>query len=68
MLQELTEGVGLINPSREDYLEAGRWAGLYSDQKITLFDAVVAVASDQLEAPVWTFDHHFDVMRSRVWR
>ena len=62
------EGIGLVNPRREDYLEAGRRAGLYSDQKITLFDALSAVLSDELEVPIWTYDHHFDVMRAAVWR
>lgn len=40
----------------------------YSDQDISLADAVVAEISDRLEIPVWTFDHHFAVMGVRVWR
>jgi hypothetical protein len=39
------------------------WRGL-----LTLFDTVLAAMSDWLEAPVWTFDHHFDVMQANVWR
>ena len=66
--REIIAGIGLVTPAREDYLEAGRRAGLYSDQEITLFDALSAVLSDELEAPIWTYDHHFHVMRAAVWR
>jgi hypothetical protein len=31
-------------------------------------DAVVATLAEQLDLPVWTFDHHFDVMACPVWR
>ena len=65
---EIIAGVGLVTPSREDYLQAGRRAHFYSDQEITLFDALSAVLCDELGAPVWTYDYHFDVMRTAVWR
>lgn len=67
-LRELTPRISLLNPSDEDYSEAARRLQRYSDQDISLVDAVLAVLSDQLQMPVWTFDHHFDVMRVRVWR
>jgi len=37
------------------------------DQKVTVFDAITAVVCLRLESPVWTYDHHFDVMRVPVW-
>jgi len=40
----------------------------YRDQDISLLDAVIAEMSDRLEAPVWTYDYHFDTMRADVWR
>jgi uncharacterized protein len=40
----------------------------YRDQDISLFAAVIAEMSDRLEAPVWTYDYHFDTMRADVWR
>lgn len=67
-LQELTAGAELINPAPEDYRRAIERARRFSDQPITLFDAVAAVLSERLELPVWTYDHHFDVMGVRVWR
>lgn len=38
------------------------------DQAITLFDATLAVLASRLKLEVWTYDHHFDVMRAKVWR
>jgi predicted nucleic acid-binding protein len=67
-LDELTVGAGLLNPHRDDYLAASRRLRAYSDQAITLCDAVVAILADQLHMSVWTFDHHFDVMGVAVWR
>jgi predicted nucleic acid-binding protein len=58
----------LINPSPEDYrLAAAKLRGL-ADQPITLFDAVAAAVATRLRLEVWTYDHHFDVMRVPVWR
>jgi len=39
-----------------------------TDQPITLFDATVAAMATRLNFDVWTYDHHFDVMRIGVWR
>jgi predicted nucleic acid-binding protein len=67
-LGELTEGLGLLNPSREDYLEAAARLRRYQDQDISLFDGILAVLSGRLGLQVWTFDYHFDVMGVSVWR
>jgi len=58
------------NATTEDYQDASVTILPYRNQDISLslFDAVLAAMSDRLEAPVWTFDHHFDVMRVDVWR
>jgi hypothetical protein len=57
-----------VNPAAEDYLNAATRLATFTDQSITLFDAVLAVLSARLELQVWTYDHHFDVMRASVWR
>jgi len=67
-LEEVLRGVSLLNPTPEDYFEATKKLSAFSDQKITLFDAVVAVLARRLGAEVWTYDHHFDLMRASVWR
>ena len=58
----------LVNPEADDYLAAAALLSRYPDQRITLADAVVATLSRRLGLPVWTYDHHFDVMGSSVWR
>ncbi len=63
-----TADAALMNPTVEDYRQAARRLHAFGDQSITLFDATVAVLAARLGLEVWTYDHHFDVMRVRVWR
>jgi predicted nucleic acid-binding protein len=35
---------------------------------LSLFDAIAAVVGERLSLAVWTYDYHFDVMRTEVWR
>ena len=58
----------LLNPTSEDYWQAAARIRALTDQSITLFDAVAAVVATRLKVEVWTYDHHFDVMRVGVWR
>ncbi|HWZ77269.1 MAG TPA: PIN domain-containing protein [Candidatus Sulfotelmatobacter sp.] len=57
-----------LNPTSEDYWQAAARIRALTDQSITLFDAVAAVVATRLKLDVWTYDHHFDVMRVGVWR
>ncbi|MGA8490231.1 MAG: PIN domain-containing protein [Terriglobales bacterium] len=61
-------GAALVNPSAEDYRHAVMSVQSLKDQSITMFDALVATLAVRLELAVWTYDHHFDVMRVAVWR
>lgn len=65
---EMRGGVALVNPVPEDYQEALKKLGAFADQPITLFDATVAVMAGRLGVEIWTYDHHFDLMRAAVWR
>jgi len=58
----------LVNPTPEDYRQAVARVESRADQHITLFDATVAALATRLGLEVWTYDHHFDVMRVAVWR
>lgn len=58
----------LVNPTQEDYRRAAAKVGALADQPITLFDATVAALAVRLNLEVWTYDHHFDLMRVAVWR
>jgi predicted nucleic acid-binding protein len=66
-LEDMARAV-LVNPTPEDYRQAAAKIVGLADQPITLFDAVAAIVATRLEAEVWTYDRHFDVMRVRVWR
>jgi|SRR5271163_2856780 len=57
-----------INPTPEDYRRAATQVLALHDQSVTLVDATVAIMACRLGLQVWTYDHHFDVMRAPVWR
>lgn len=57
-----------MNPTPEDYRRAEAHVLALHDQSVTLVDATVAAVANRLGLPVWTYDHHFDVMRVAVWR
>ncbi|NEN92447.1 MAG: hypothetical protein F6K48_27530 [Okeania sp. SIO3H1] len=67
-LQQIFSGVELVNPTVDDYSKAIELVGNFPDQQITLFDDIIAIISNRLSLPVWTYDYHFDVMSVSVWR
>jgi predicted nucleic acid-binding protein len=64
----LTSQTNLINPTSEDYQAALRLMNRFTDQRITIFDAVTAVLALESKLPVWTYEFHFEVMGVSVWR
>lgn len=66
-LDEVRRGTGRVDPQPSDTSAASERVLRYTDQRVSLFDAVLAEISDRLETPVWTFDHHFDLMQVEVW-
>jgi predicted nucleic acid-binding protein len=67
-LVEVSNNTSFVNPTPEDYRQAIRTVLRFKGQKITLFDAIVAVLAMRLDLKIWTYDHDFDVMRAPVWR
>ena len=67
-LDEILAGTSLINPTSDDYVEAARRIRVMADQPLTLFDGLLASLSMRLALPIWTYDHHFDLLRVAVWR
>ena len=65
---EQMKDAALVNPIAEDYRQAVVKVQSLKDQPITLFDALVATLASRLSLEVWTYDHHFDVMRVAIWR
>lgn len=66
-LTDMTDAA-LVNPTPEDYRQAVARIGALAGQSISLSDATIAVLATRLNLEVWTYDHHFDVMRVSVWR
>ncbi|CAN5254090.1 hypothetical protein BH18ACT10_BH18ACT10_12820 [soil metagenome] len=67
-LEEIRSQASMINLSNQDYEVAADLISEYPDQRLSMFDAVTAVQGERLELPVWTYDHHFDILRVGVWR
>ena len=67
-LQEMKAGTLMINPDSLDYDRALQMLRTYEDQRITLCDATIAILSQRLTFPVWSYDFRFDVMRSQRWQ
>lgn len=67
-LGEIRQGAGFVAPTLEDRETAVARLADYPTQPITLCDALTAVLSEELDLPVWTYDHHFGVMEVSVWR
>jgi predicted nucleic acid-binding protein len=67
-LEEIADGSATINPEPADYIEASRLIVAYTDQPITMFDAVAAAVGERLSLSVWTYDRHFELMGSKQWR
>jgi len=66
-LTEVTDA-SFVNLTTEDYARGFATVRALADQRITLVDATVAALAARLGLEVWTYDHHFDVMRVPVWR
>ena len=67
-LESLELGAEFFNPTLDDYRTAIARVRIYTDQRITLFDALTGAIAQRLQHPVWTYDYHFDVMKIPVWR
>lgn len=66
-LDEFRGGAGTLIPRNDDYAGAIERLARFPDQRISLFDALLAEVSAAFELPVWTYDSDFDVMGIEVW-
>jgi predicted nucleic acid-binding protein len=65
-LNDVVAGTALLDPTPEDYHAAMTKVLAFPDQPITLFDATLAVMGQRLGVEIWTYDHHFGVMRAAL--
>jgi predicted nucleic acid-binding protein len=66
-LAEVNASASYLVPEGEDYSFALARIRRYDDQDITLFDTLLYAVSDRLALPIWTYDHHFDILGARRW-
>ena len=57
----------MIHPTMEDFRTAVPYTRRFPDQRLTVFDALVDVVSNRLSVPIWSYDHHFDVLQADRW-
>jgi predicted nucleic acid-binding protein len=67
-LREAEDRSTFLVPTDSQYGIAIERLSRYPDQSLSMADAVVGVLAEQLHLSVWTYDHHFDIMRIPVWR
>lgn len=67
-LGEMFDSAVLLSPEPADYATAAGFLERFDDHAITLVDAVTAALAIRLEIPVWAFDSHFVLMRTRQRR
>lgn len=67
-LRDVEDGMILVNPVASDFQLALDTVYRYQDQAVTVFDAATLAVSRRLHLPIWTYDHHFDVLRAEIWR
>lgn len=67
-LDEIAGATVLVLATSDDYVTAMRRIRIYTDQRLTLTDLVLATISMRLADPIWTYDHHFNLLQAAVWR
>ncbi len=66
-ISEINRRATIVAPARADYDLACARLAQYPDQDITLADALLATMSLHRQVPVWTYDHHFDILGAQRW-
>lgn len=66
-LSEVRPATAFLQPAEEDFQSSLTTIARFPDQQVTLFDALLYSMSVRLGEPVWSYDHHFDILRARRW-
>jgi predicted nucleic acid-binding protein len=63
----ITPSVRMIHPTIEDFRTAIPLIRQFPDQRLMIFEALVYVVSNRLGLPIWSYDHHFDMLQANRW-
>lgn len=66
-LRSITGSTTLHDPLDGDYRQSVLLVQRFQDQTLSLVDAMLAVVSERLDVPVWSYDHHMDVLGVQRW-
>lgn len=66
-LHEINASTVIVATNLDDYWQACSRLTQYPDQRISVGDALLSIVSERLQSPVWTYDHHFDVLGAQRW-
>jgi predicted nucleic acid-binding protein len=66
-LDEINRRTIILSPEPADYTAACTTIERYPDQDISLVDALIAAVGRRLVLPIWTYDHHFDILGAQRW-
>ena len=66
-LAEINAATFIIDTNLDDYWQACSLLARFPDQRISIGDGLLAAVSQRLQSPVWTYDHHFDILGAARW-
>lgn len=66
-IEDVARNPLILEPIVSDYRQAFEIVRRFTDQPIALFDAVLASFAIRSHLPIWTYDHHFDILGAERW-
>ena len=66
-LEEINATTAIVATNLDDYWQVCALLARFPDQRISIGDGLLAVVSKRLMSPVWTYDHHFDILGAEHW-
>lgn len=67
-LQQTRASLDRVVLDLQDYERAVGVILRFDDQDLTLFDTLLFAVSERRSIPIWTYDHHFDILRANRWQ
>lgn len=66
-IRELRGRASQMLPQDDEWVIAAELIGAYPDQPLTFHDVLLATVSKRTGFPVWSYDHHMDVLGVSRW-
>lgn len=66
-LEDIAVDTLIVDVEETDYIRAFETVRRFTDQSMTLFDALMSAYAERVNLPIWTYDHHFDTLGAARW-